>query len=36
VQSRATAGTGVTQTEVYADPVPDGASGWPAVIFRAA
>jgi DMSO/TMAO reductase YedYZ molybdopterin-dependent catalytic subunit len=33
VQSRATAGTGITQTETYADPVPDGATGWPAVPF---
>jgi hypothetical protein len=35
VQSRATTGTGVTQTEAYADPVPDGATGWHAVVFTA-
>ncbi|GAA1285914.1 molybdopterin-dependent oxidoreductase [Pseudonocardia aurantiaca] len=35
VQCRATTGTGVTQTEAYADPVPDGASGWHAVVFTA-
>jgi DMSO/TMAO reductase YedYZ molybdopterin-dependent catalytic subunit len=33
VQTRATDSAGRTQTEVQADPVPDGASGWPATIF---
>jgi DMSO/TMAO reductase YedYZ molybdopterin-dependent catalytic subunit len=33
VQCRATTVTGVTQTATYADPVPDGASGWPALPF---
>ncbi|MBC3190938.1 molybdopterin-dependent oxidoreductase [Pseudonocardia sp. C8] len=33
VQTRATDGTGVTQTARRADPIPDGASGWPATIF---
>ena len=33
VQTRATDGNGVTQTEERADPIPDGASGWPATIF---
>jgi DMSO/TMAO reductase YedYZ molybdopterin-dependent catalytic subunit len=33
VQSRATAADGVLQTAVEADPVPDGASGWPDVSF---
>jgi DMSO/TMAO reductase YedYZ molybdopterin-dependent catalytic subunit len=33
VQSRATDQNGVTQTEVRADPIPDGASAWPATIF---
>ena len=36
VQSRATDANGVTQTEAYADPAPDGASGWPAVLVSAA
>jgi DMSO/TMAO reductase YedYZ molybdopterin-dependent catalytic subunit len=35
VQCRATTGTGVTQTEAYADTVPDGATGWHAVVFTA-
>lgn len=33
VQTRATDRDGVTQTEMRADPIPDGASGWPATIF---
>jgi DMSO/TMAO reductase YedYZ molybdopterin-dependent catalytic subunit len=33
VQARATDSNGETQTEQRADPVPDGATGWPAVIF---
>jgi DMSO/TMAO reductase YedYZ molybdopterin-dependent catalytic subunit len=36
VQSRATDGNGVTQTDVPAEPVPDGASGYPAVLFSVA
>jgi DMSO/TMAO reductase YedYZ molybdopterin-dependent catalytic subunit len=35
VQARATDRTGAVQTEMPADPVPDGASGWPAVLFTA-
>ncbi|MCW0212320.1 MAG: molybdopterin-dependent oxidoreductase [Pseudonocardia sp.] len=33
VQVRATDADGATQTEQRADPVPDGATGWPATIF---
>jgi DMSO/TMAO reductase YedYZ molybdopterin-dependent catalytic subunit len=33
VQSRATAADGVVQTEAQAEPVPDGATGWPEVSF---
>ena len=33
VQTRATDRGGVVQTKARADPVPDGATGWPAVIF---
>ena len=33
VQTRATDRAGRTQTESRADPIPDGASGWPATIF---
>jgi hypothetical protein len=33
VQARATDLDGVTQTEVRADPIPNGASAWPATIF---
>jgi hypothetical protein len=33
VQSRATDRSGYTQTEMRADPIPDGASGWQAAIF---
>ncbi|GAA4850849.1 molybdopterin-dependent oxidoreductase [Pseudonocardia benzenivorans] len=33
VQCRATDGEGQTQVEQRADPVPDGATGWPATIF---
>jgi DMSO/TMAO reductase YedYZ molybdopterin-dependent catalytic subunit len=33
VRSRATAADGVLQTETVADPVPDGATGWPDVAF---
>jgi DMSO/TMAO reductase YedYZ molybdopterin-dependent catalytic subunit len=36
VQTRATDHNGITQTEQRADPIPDGASGWPATIFTAA
>ena len=32
VKARATDATGETQTEKRADPVPDGASGWPSVM----
>lgn len=33
VQARATDRNGVTQTEMRTDPIPDGATGWPASIF---
>jgi DMSO/TMAO reductase YedYZ molybdopterin-dependent catalytic subunit len=33
VQVRATDKTGYTQTETRADPIPDGASGWPSTVF---
>jgi DMSO/TMAO reductase YedYZ molybdopterin-dependent catalytic subunit len=36
VQTRATDRNGITQTEQRADPIPDGASGWPATIFTTA
>lgn len=36
VQTRTTDRSGETQTEMRADPVPDGASGWPATIFTVA
>ncbi|WP_181784826.1 molybdopterin-dependent oxidoreductase, partial [Pseudonocardia pini] len=36
VQVRATDADGVVQTEQRADPIPDGASGWPATIFTVA
>ncbi|MGD9531073.1 molybdopterin-dependent oxidoreductase [Pseudonocardia sp.] len=36
VQARATDGDGLTQTERRTDPIPDGASGWPAILFTAA
>ncbi|MFC4942382.1 molybdopterin-dependent oxidoreductase [Pseudonocardia sp. GCM10023141] len=36
VQTRVTDRNGVTQTEMRADPIPDGASGWPATIFSVA
>ncbi|WP_246106373.1 molybdopterin-dependent oxidoreductase [Pseudonocardia kunmingensis] len=36
VQSRATDANGVTQTDVPAEPIPDGASGYPAVLFSVA
>jgi DMSO/TMAO reductase YedYZ molybdopterin-dependent catalytic subunit len=36
VQTRATDRNGTTQTEMRADPIPDGASGWPATIFTVA
>jgi DMSO/TMAO reductase YedYZ molybdopterin-dependent catalytic subunit len=36
VQTRATDRNGVTQTEVRTDPIPDGASAWPATIFTVA
>ncbi|MGH3587949.1 MAG: molybdopterin-dependent oxidoreductase, partial [Pseudonocardia sp.] len=35
LRSRATDANGVTQTEARADPVPDGATGWPAAYFSA-
>ncbi|ODU07211.1 MAG: molybdopterin-binding protein [Pseudonocardia sp. SCN 72-86] len=34
VQTRATDAAGRTQVEGRADPIPDGASGWPATIFN--
>ncbi|WP_308190995.1 hypothetical protein [Pseudonocardia terrae] len=34
VQSRATDAAGQVQAETRTDPIPDGASGWPATIFR--
>jgi DMSO/TMAO reductase YedYZ molybdopterin-dependent catalytic subunit len=36
VQTRATDRSGTVQTESRADPIPDGASGWPATIFTVA
>ena len=36
VQTRATDRSGVTQTEVRTNPIPDGASAWPATIFTVA
>jgi DMSO/TMAO reductase YedYZ molybdopterin-dependent catalytic subunit len=36
VQTRATDRNGATQDEQRADPIPDGASGWPATIFTTA
>ncbi|WP_232665605.1 molybdopterin-dependent oxidoreductase [Pseudonocardia sp. TRM90224] len=36
VQTRATDMAGTTQPETRAEPIPDGASGWPATIFTAA
>jgi DMSO/TMAO reductase YedYZ molybdopterin-dependent catalytic subunit len=36
VQTRATDQRGATQVETRADPIPDGASGWPATIFNVA
>ncbi|HWM56631.1 MAG TPA: molybdopterin-dependent oxidoreductase [Pseudonocardia sp.] len=36
VQTRSADARGVVQTETRADPIPDGASGWPATIFTAA
>jgi DMSO/TMAO reductase YedYZ molybdopterin-dependent catalytic subunit len=33
VQTRATDRNGITQTEVRTNPIPDGASAWPATIF---
>jgi DMSO/TMAO reductase YedYZ molybdopterin-dependent catalytic subunit len=35
IESRATDGTGVVQTETRAEPIPDGASGWPIINFTA-
>jgi DMSO/TMAO reductase YedYZ molybdopterin-dependent catalytic subunit len=35
VESRATDGTGAVQTQTPAEPVPDGASGWPMINFTA-
>jgi DMSO/TMAO reductase YedYZ molybdopterin-dependent catalytic subunit len=35
LQSRATDANGVTQTEAQAEPVPDGATGWPTIFFSA-
>ena len=34
-QVRATDANGVTQTEAQADVIPDGATGWPAIVFDA-
>jgi len=36
IQARATDKSGAVQTEQRADPIPDGASGWPNVIFNVA
>jgi len=36
VQARATNHDGVVQTEATAEPIPNGASGWPATTFTAA
>jgi DMSO/TMAO reductase YedYZ molybdopterin-dependent catalytic subunit len=36
VQTRATNHDGAVQTEAIADPIPNGASGWPATTFTAA
>ena len=36
VQTRATDRSGITQTEVRTNPIPDGASAWPATIFSVA
>ena len=36
VQTRAADRNGVLQTEDRADPIPDGATGWPAIIFTVA
>ena len=36
VESRAADGTGTPQTDVRADPIPDGASGYPMIAFTAA
>ena len=36
VQTRGFDRNGVVQTEMRADPIPDGATGWPAVIFTVA
>jgi DMSO/TMAO reductase YedYZ molybdopterin-dependent catalytic subunit len=36
VQTRATDKAGATQVEMRADPIPDGATGWPATIFSVA
>jgi hypothetical protein len=35
VQARATDAAGVTQTERRAEPIPDGATGWPSTTFSA-
>lgn len=35
LQARATDHNGVTQTEAQADVVPDGATGWPVIVFTA-
>jgi DMSO/TMAO reductase YedYZ molybdopterin-dependent catalytic subunit len=35
LESRATDGTGTVQTQTPADPVPDGATGWPIINFTA-
>ena len=35
VQARAMDRVGSVQTEQRAEPIPDGASGWPALIFTA-
>lgn len=35
IESRATDGTGAVQTQASAQPIPDGASGWPIINFSA-
>jgi DMSO/TMAO reductase YedYZ molybdopterin-dependent catalytic subunit len=35
IESRATDGTGAVQTQATAQPIPDGASGWPIINFSA-
>jgi DMSO/TMAO reductase YedYZ molybdopterin-dependent catalytic subunit len=35
IESRATDGTGAVQPEERVDPIPDGATGWPQILFTA-